>query len=126
MGRISSKPWKLLRESYPEYFEIAYMQLYYFTHFVGIDGSLHHENLCFTTFACFLVYICFLVYMRALHLSFAHDLFLPGIHITQFLLLFFFFFLVFRAAPMAYGNSQAMGQMGAVAVGHSHSHSNRK
>ena len=40
-------------------------------------------------------------------------------------LLFFFFFIsgLFRAAPMAYGNSQARGQIGAVAAGLHHSHS---
>ena len=32
------------------------------------------------------------------------------------------FFCPFRAAPTAYGGSQAMGPMGAVAAGHSHSH----
>ena len=37
---------------------------------------------------------------------------------------FFFFFGVFRAAPAAYGGSQARGQIGAVAVGLYHSHSN--
>ena len=36
----------------------------------------------------------------------------------------FLFFSFFRAAPAAYGGSQARGQIGALAVGHSHSHSN--
>ena len=36
----------------------------------------------------------------------------------------FFFFGLFRAAPAAFGNSQARGWMGATAAGHSHSHSN--
>ena len=35
----------------------------------------------------------------------------------------FFFFCLFRAASTAYGVSQARGQNGAVAAGHSHSHS---
>ena len=35
----------------------------------------------------------------------------------------FLFFLLFRAAPMVYGGSQATGQIGAVAVGLCHSHS---
>ena len=33
-------------------------------------------------------------------------------------------YLLFRAAHMAYGGSQAMGQTGAVATGLHHSHSN--
>ena len=43
------------------------------------------------------------------------------------LLLFFFFFLIFlsfRAAPMAYGISQARGPVGATAAGLHQSHSN--
>ena len=38
----------------------------------------------------------------------------------------FFFFCLFRAVPVAYGLSQARGQIGAVAasLSHSHSHSN--
>ena len=35
---------------------------------------------------------------------------------------FFFFFLLFRAAPPAYGDSQARGPIGVLAAGHSHSH----
>ena len=42
------------------------------------------------------------------------------------LLLFFFFFCYFRASPMAYGGSQARGQIRAVAAGLRHSHSNSK
>ena len=38
--------------------------------------------------------------------------------------LFFFFFLLFRAAPTAYGGSQARGPIEAVAAGLRHSHSN--
>ena len=37
---------------------------------------------------------------------------------------FFFFFCLFRATPAAYGDSQARGQIGAVAAGLHHSHSN--
>ena len=37
---------------------------------------------------------------------------------------FFFFFGLFRAAPVAYGGSQARGPIGAVAAGLHHSHSN--
>ena len=37
---------------------------------------------------------------------------------------FFFFFLLFWATPMAHGISQARGQIGATAAGHSHSRSN--
>ena len=38
--------------------------------------------------------------------------------------LFFCLFGLFRAAPMAYGGSQAKGQIGAAAAGLHHSHSN--
>ena len=37
---------------------------------------------------------------------------------------FFFFFLLYRATLVAYGGSQAMGPIGAVAAGLCHSHSN--
>ena len=37
-----------------------------------------------------------------------------------------FSFLLFRAAPVAYGDSQARGQIGAVAAGLHHSHSNTR
>ena len=37
---------------------------------------------------------------------------------------YFFFFLLFRATPMAYGSSQARGQIRATAAGLCHSHSN--
>ena len=37
---------------------------------------------------------------------------------------FFFFFCLFRAAPPAYGGSQARGLIGAVSAGLRHSHSN--
>ena len=36
----------------------------------------------------------------------------------------FFFFLPVRAEPMVYGGSQARGQIGAIAAGLHHSHSN--
>ena len=43
-----------------------------------------------------------------------------------FLFFFFFFsFCLFKAAPMAYGGTQARGRIGAVAAGLCHSHSNR-
>ena len=35
-----------------------------------------------------------------------------------------YFFIFFRAAPMAYGGSQARGRIGAIAAGLRHSHSN--
>ena len=41
-------------------------------------------------------------------------------------LLSFFFFLLFRATPAAYGGSQARAQIGAVAAGLHHSHSNTR
>ena len=37
---------------------------------------------------------------------------------------FFFFFLLFRAAPVAYGSSQAKGQIEATAAGLHHSRNN--
>ena len=37
---------------------------------------------------------------------------------------FFFFFCLFRAFPMAYGDSQARGRIGAVAASLYHSHTN--
>ena len=39
---------------------------------------------------------------------------------------FFFFVLLFRAAPAAYASSQARGQIGAIATGLCHSHSNTR
>ena len=41
-----------------------------------------------------------------------------------FIILLIYLFLLFRAAPMAYGSSQSRGQIGAVAAGLHHSHSN--
>ena len=51
---------------------------------------------------------------------------LPDSEAAVFSLLFFFFFslFVFRATPVAYGDSQARGPIGAVAPGLHHSHSN--
>ena len=43
-----------------------------------------------------------------------------------YLFLFFCLFAFSRAAPSAYGGSQARGQMGAVATGLHHSHSNSR
>ena len=37
---------------------------------------------------------------------------------------FYFYFLLFRAVPVAYGSSQGRGQIGAIAAGLHHSHSN--
>ena len=41
-----------------------------------------------------------------------------------YFILFIYLFLLFRAAPVAYGCSQARGQIGAAAAGLCHSHSN--
>ena len=46
------------------------------------------------------------------------------LHLVSFFLSFFFFF--FSAAPMAYGNSQARGLIGATAAGLCQSHSNTR
>ena len=43
-----------------------------------------------------------------------------------FFVCLFFAFLLFRATPMAYGGSQARGQIGATAAGLHHSHSNAR
>ena len=43
-----------------------------------------------------------------------------------FLFSFFNFLVIFRAAPLAYGGSQARGLIGAVATGLHHSHSNTR
>ena len=44
-----------------------------------------------------------------------------------FLLSFFFVYVyLFRAAPVTYGSSQARGQIGAIAAGLHHSHSNTR
>ena len=52
--------------------------------------------------------------------------FLPFSFLPSFFFLpsFLSFFLHFRAAPTAYGSSQDRGQIGAVAIGLRHSHSN--
>ena len=42
------------------------------------------------------------------------------------LLIFFFFFCLLRAAPMAYGGSQARGGIGAIAASLCQSHSNAR
>ena len=44
--------------------------------------------------------------------------------ILVYFILFYFIFNLFRAALMAYGGSQARGQIGAVATDLQHSHSN--
>ena len=41
----------------------------------------------------------------------------------RFVFFCFFFFFLFMAAPIAYGSSQARGQIGAIAAGLHHSHS---
>ena len=45
-------------------------------------------------------------------------------HLYGFLFCFVFVFCFFRATPVAYGGSQARGQIGAVDAGLCHSHSN--
>ena len=44
----------------------------------------------------------------------------------QIVVFLFVCFCLFRAIPVAYGGSQARGQIGAVASGHSHSHARSK
>ena len=45
------------------------------------------------------------------------------IHIYIHIYIYIYIYSLFRAAPMAYGGSQAMGRIGTIAAGHSHSHS---
>ena len=47
-----------------------------------------------------------------------------GLGLCFFVFVFFSFFSLFRAAPAAYGSSQAKGQIGASAASLHHSHSN--
>ena len=46
-----------------------------------------------------------------------------NLYMNVYILFIFLFFLFFRAAPVAYGGSQARGQIRAVAAGLHHSHS---
>ena len=43
-----------------------------------------------------------------------------------FILFYLFYFCLFRATPVAHGSSQARSQIGAVAAGLHHSHSNAR
>ena len=45
-------------------------------------------------------------------------------NLLLFFKVFIYLFLIFRAAPVAYGGSQARGQIGVIAAGLRHSHSN--
>ena len=49
---------------------------------------------------------------------------LPKLFVRIYFLFFLFFFFVSRAAPVAYGVSQARGRIGAAAAGLRHNHSN--
>ena len=46
------------------------------------------------------------------------------VHLQIYQILCYFILLLFRAAPAAYGGSQARGQIGAIAASLHHSHSN--
>ena len=46
------------------------------------------------------------------------------LNLFLFYFILFYLFLLFRAAPTAYGSSQARGPIGATAAGLRHSHSN--
>ena len=62
--------------------------------------------------------------LRILSMSFvSNTLSVAFTHIICFIL-FTLFYCLFRASTMAYGGSQARGQIGAVAAGLHHSHSN--
>ena len=54
------------------------------------------------------------------------DPIVPQRELLQVLLLYLTFFCLFRAAHMAYGGSQVGSQIGAVAAGLYHSHSNTR
>ena len=47
-------------------------------------------------------------------------------HLIKIILYCIVFFLLFRVAPVAYGGSQARGQIAAVATGLRHRHSNTR
>ena len=49
---------------------------------------------------------------------------IAGSYVFVFFIFISFYFLLFRAAPAAYGGSQARGPVGATAAGLCHSHSN--
>ena len=51
---------------------------------------------------------------------------LSWLPVFVFVLFYFYFYLLFRAAPAAYGGSQARGQIRAIAAGLHHSHSNAR
>ena len=87
------------------------------------------------TLCGFLVWLLCLAYVLSFHpccslLSVLHSFLwlscIPLDEDTTFVYSFFFFFLLFRATPLAYGSSQARGQIGAIAASYSHSHSNAK
>ena len=59
-----------------------------------------------------------LVCVTCLHLD--ADIFIPLHQVFTFFLFLFLFFFFFRAAPKAYGDSQARGRIRATAAGHSH------
>jgi len=54
------------------------------------------------------------------------EIFLPQNKETRYFFLFIYLFIFSRAAPGAYGGSQARGIIGAVAAGLHHSHSNAR
>ena len=71
-------------------------------------------------------WVWLLIHYPSIHHSFSWSVYSPGhsglaIQIDSF---FFFFFCLFRAAPKAYGSSQARDPIEAVAIGLRQSHSN--
>ena len=64
--------------------------------------------------------------IRAVQVENVHLSLFLSLSLSLSLFFFFFFFGLFRAAPIAYGSSQAKGHIGAVAAGRSHSHSNNR
>ena len=76
------------------------------------------------SFCMFKDYLCFSLWIFFLCLLFSGTIGLFSISNTIYLCIYFLifnFFLLFRAAPAAYGNSQARGRIGATDLHHSHS-----
>ena len=48
----------------------------------------------------------------------------PSIYIYIYIYIYYYYYCLFRAAPAAYGGSQARSQIGAVVAGLHHSYSN--
>ena len=84
------------------------------TYVCGVDVQVYrymHVQICFCMFAC--------IFFKCKDISIL-EILKCGIRLSFF---FVFFFWHFRAAPVAYGGSQARGPVGPRAAGLHHSHS---